>query len=93
MMQFISENTWGKRKENIFRRGSWLLHHAKLNLFLKNKPVFSSENIHVLILRLMYWLYSDIVNDDVSSTSSQIVEQIEVIQEVLLPGISKLTYH
>ena len=38
-------------------------------------------------------IYSDIVNDDVSSTSSQIIEQIEVIQEVLLPGISKLTYH
>ena len=31
-----------------------------------------------------------VVNDEVPSTSSQIVEQLEVIQEVVLPGISKL---
>ena len=30
------------------------------------------------------------VNDEVPSTSSQIVEQIEVIQGVVLPGISKI---
>ena len=30
-----------------------------------------------------------VVNDEVPSISSQIVEQIEVIQEVVLPGISK----
>ena len=32
-----------------------------------------------------------VVNGGVSSTSSQIVEQIEVIQEVVLSGVSKLS--
>ena len=36
----------------------------------------------------LFWYY--VVNDEVSSTSSQIIEQIEVIQEVVLPRISKL---
>ena len=31
-----------------------------------------------------------VFNDEVPSTSSQIVEQFEVIQEIVLPGISKL---
>ena len=33
-----------------------------------------------------FWDYT--VNDEVPSTSSQIVKQIEVIQEIALPGIS-----
>ena len=37
-----------------------------------------------------YTFWYCIVNDEVPSTSSQIFEQIEVIQEVVLPGISKL---
>ena len=35
-----------------------------------------------------FWYY--VVNDQVPSTSSQIVEKIEDIQEVVLPGILKL---
>ena len=35
-----------------------------------------------------FWYY--VVNDEGPSTSSQIAEQYEVIQEVVLPGISKL---
>ena len=31
-----------------------------------------------------------VVNDEVASTSSQILEQVEVNQEVVLPGISEL---
>ena len=34
-----------------------------------------------------FWLC--VVNDEVLSTSSEIVEQIEVIQEVVLSGICK----
>ena len=41
---------------------------------------------HQKIYQFWYFL----VNDDVPSTSSQIVEQVEVIEEVVLPGISKL---
>ena len=36
----------------------------------------------------LFWYY--VVNDEVTSNSSQIVEQIDVIQEAVLPGISKL---
>ena len=44
----------------------------------------SSENIYIL-----HWYY--VVNDDeVPSTSFQIVEQIEVIKEVALSAVSKL---
>ena len=43
----------------------------------------SSENIYILL-----WYY--VVHDDEApATSSQIVEQIEVINEVVLPAISK----
>ena len=35
-----------------------------------------------------FWYY--VVNDQIPSTSSQIVEKIEDIQEVVLPGILKL---
>ena len=35
-----------------------------------------------------FWYY--VVNDQVPSTSSQIVEKIEDIQEVVLPGILEL---
>ena len=35
-----------------------------------------------------FWYY--VVNDQVPSASSQIVEKIEDIQEVVLPGILKL---
>ena len=38
----------------------------------------------------IYTFWNYVANDEVPSTSSQIVEQIEVIQEVVLPGISKL---
>ena len=38
----------------------------------------------------MYTFYYYVVNDEVPSTSSHIVEQIEVIQEVVLRRISKL---
>ena len=41
-----------------------------------------------LIRKYTFWYY--VVNDELPSTSSQIVEQIEVIQEVVLQGISKL---
>ena len=38
----------------------------------------------------IYTFWYCVVNEEVPSTSSQIVEQIEFIQEVVLPGISKL---
>ena len=38
----------------------------------------------------IYTFWNYVVNDELPSTSSQIVEQIEVFQEVVLPGISKL---
>ena len=45
----------------------------------------SSENMYILL-----WYY--VVNDDEApSTSSQIVEQIEVIKEVVLPAVSELS--
>ena len=73
MMKLTSKKAWGKRKEQVFTRGSWLIHH------LQN---ISHQKIYT------FWYY--VVNDEVPSTSSQIVGQIEVIQERVLPGISKL---
>ena len=45
----------------------------------------SSENINILP-----WYYMYVVDDEAPSTSSQIVEQIEVIKEVVLPAVSKV---
>ena len=73
MMKLISKNAWGKRKEQVLGRGSWLIHH------LQNT---SHHEIYI------FWYC--VVNEEVKSSSSQIVEQIEVIQEVVLPEISKL---
>ena len=71
MMKLIGKKTLGKNKEQVFRRGSWLIHH------LQN---MSHQKIYT------FWYYP--VNDEVPATSSQIVEQIEVIQEIALSGIS-----
>ena len=73
MMKLISKKTWIKRKEQVFRRGSWLIHHMQ-------------KMFHQKICTFWYC----VVNDEVPSISSQIFEQIEVIQELVLPGISKL---
>ena len=72
-MKLTSKKAWGRRGEQVFRSGSWLIHH------LQN---MSHQKIYT------FWYYA--VDDEVPSTSSQIVEQIEVIEEVVLPGISKL---
>ena len=45
----------------------------------------SSKNINILP-----WYYMYVVDDEAPSTSSQIVEQIEVIKEVVLPAVSKV---
>ena len=59
------------------------MHHLKVILILLLKTI-SSEMIH-----------SDVVvnamNDEVSSISSQIVEQIDVIPEAFLSKVSRLT--
>ena len=73
MMKLTSKKAWEKRKEQVFRKRSWLIHHSQNMTYQK---IYTS------------WYY--VVSDEVPSTSSQIVEQIEVIQEVVLPGISKL---
>ena len=64
---WISKKAWGKRKERVFRRGSWLIHHLQNMSHQKYKHT-----------------------DKVPSTSSQIVEQIEVIQKIAFLGISSL---
>ena len=51
MMKLINEKASGKRKEKVFRRGSWLVHHVKViytNTVLEKHA--SSENIYILIL-------------------------------------------
>ena len=73
MMKFISKKAWRKRKEQVFRWGSRLIH------YLQN---ISHQKIST------FWYC--VVNDEVPSTSSQIFKPIEVIQWVVLPGISKL---
>ena len=64
-MKLTSKKTEGKRKEQVFRRGSWLIHHLQNMSYQK---IYAS------------WYY--VVNDEVPSTSPQIIGKIEVIQEV-----------
>ena len=59
MMKLMSKKAWGKRKKQVLRRESWLIHH------LQN---MSHQKIYT------FWYY--VVNDEVPSTSSQIVERI-----------------
>ena len=72
MMKLTSKKARGKRKEQVFRRGSWLIHHLQNMSYQK-----------------IYTFRHYVVNNEVPSISSQIDEQIEVIQEVVLPGIFK----
>ena len=71
--KLIRKKAWEKRKEQVFGRGSWLIHR------LQN---MSHHKI--------YTFWHCVFREGVPSTSSQIVEQIEVIQGVVLPGISRL---
>ena len=70
-------------KKKFFRRESWLTHPVKviyIYIYIYINIVFEK---HVI-----FWYCN--VYGEVPSSSSQIVEQFDVIQEVLLPGISKL---
>ena len=71
----------GKGKAKAFRRGTWLLPFVKViqALFLKN---LSHQKI--------YTFWHSLVNDEVTSTSSQTVEQIEDITGGGIPGLSKM---
>ena len=64
MMTLKSKNAWRKRKEQIFRRGSWLVHHLQ-NMFYQRIYAF--------------WYY--VANNEVPSSSFQIVEQLSTRQE------------
>ena len=65
------KSAWGKRKELIFSRENWLIHHL--------------QNISHQKVYTFWW---STISDEVPSTSSQIVGQIEVIEGVVLHGIS-----
>lgn len=74
-----------EKNEKIFRRWNWLMHHIKLiyiNTFLHFLKIMTDQKIYT------FWYC--VVNDEVPLTSSQIAEQIEAIQKVVLLGISKL---
>ena len=80
----------------ILVRWSWIIMKLiRKKTFEKKKLVFrrGSWFIHhckIYLIRKYMHLDNCIVNDGVLSTSSQIVEQIEVFQGVVLPGISKM---
>ena len=78
-MKLISKKPWEKRNKKVFRRWNWLIHHVKL-IYINTvfEEHVSSENIYILIFCCQW------------STSSLIIEQIDVFQEVTLLGISKL---
>ena len=74
LMKLIrKEKAWGKRKELVFRRGSWLIHHLQNISHLK-----------------VYIFWHCVFNDEVPSTSSQIVEQIVEQTGVVPPEISNM---
>ena len=45
-----------------------------------------------VFLQKVYTFWHCVINDEVPSTSSEIVEQIKIIQGIVLPGISKMKY-
>ena len=74
-----------EKNEKIFRRWNWLMYHIKLiyiNTFSHFLKIMTDQKIYT------FWYC--VVNDEVPLTSSQIAEQIEAIQKVVLLGISKL---
>ena len=60
----------------------------------KEKNRYSEEEVDcytickICLIRKSIVIY--VVNDEVPSTSSQIVEKMEIIQELVLPGISRM---
>ena len=63
---------------------------------LNDTPCESIISVLILFLKNMshqkiYAFWYRAVNYEIPSTYSQIVEQVKIIQEVVLPGISKLT--
>ena len=56
MAKLISKYTWGKRKETVLRKGSWLTHHVKVvNINTVFEKHDSSENIYILLLCCRWW--------------------------------------
>lgn len=82
MMLLISKKAYGKRKDKVFRRENWLMHHVKLIYIL---ILFLKTMLHQEIYA--FWFF--VVNYAVQRISSQ-VEQIEVFQKAALLGIFKL---
>ena len=80
--QVSKEKVLGKGIKKIVSRKKLLMHHLKVILILLLKNI-SSEIIHPDVV-------VSAMNDQVSSISSQIVEQIEIIPEVALSKVSKL---
>ena len=73
MMKLISKYAWGKK---IFRRESWLIHPVKVIYFT---IVFEKY--------VIFWYCN--IYDEVPSSSSKIIEQIDFIEELVLRKISK----
>ena len=57
---------------------------------LSEKKITSKKRKLNLSYQKIYTFWCYVVNDEVPSTFSQIDEQIEVVQEVVLPEIAKL---
>ena len=75
------KNKKKKTKKNVSRK-KFLMYHLKVILILWLKNI-SSEIIHADVVLIG-------INDAITSISSRIVEQIEVIPESVLSKVSKL---
>ena len=77
--EFGKKKTPEKKEKNKYteEEGDW---YTLCKIYL--------NRIYIYIYIYIYW--HCVANDEVPSTSSQIVEKIEVFQGVFLPGISKL---
>ena len=82
MMKLISKNDWGKKK--VLQKRELIDTPCESNIYIY---IYIYINI-VFEKHVIFWYCN--VYGEVPSSSSQIVEQFDVIQEVLLPGISKL---
>ena len=79
----LSNNEVDKKKNVWGKRNELVLRRG--SWFIHHLQNISHQKV--------YTFWQCVVNNEVPSTSSQIVEQIEVIQGVVLPVISKMNEH
>ena len=55
-IQLITKNDWGRRKENVFKKRNWLIHHVEVIFIMLLKNISHKKtDILVLLSMMKYW--------------------------------------